>query len=1363
MKRFVCFLLAMIMIMGMVPATAVTASAASNRTTSDSAVEILKEFEGYAQKSYQDGNGNWFIGYGTEIDSGSLYPNGISKDDAHTLLKNYLKKVDDALNTFTRKNNLDLEQYEHDALALLCYSIGYGWLETGTGPLRTAVLEGKGGNELINAFAQNAGTPDSDYFEGLMNRRLAEANMYLNNSYAFYAPDNFTYVILDMDGDRVADSTDKVIGYNSDIGRTLAETANKTGESFLGWYYEGRRHNPDALGYPVDYLDEETAGEMLIAKFSTSGSAAARYYIHTTYLDSRRVYEKTYTAAEYKANIAEERIGTLAEDSYFAVREEAIIDGLKWLRGYGEDRYGDDIEGWVVYGRLADADEDYQTPLATAKANQALKIYEGASTDSKEIGKLNAGTVVNLYSIKAEETETGNRSWGKIVNVKDANGNTVSGWINLVYTTVTEVTDDSDVTYEYGVIVNTNNVNVRSKPEVVNNPSNVITTLRNGTEVYVLDTYMNGANQWALVEWDVLKDGYTQGWVLMYYVEVDGYEHTSPDGSYDEDEEDAEPVLYTGVVNSPNMNLNVREFPSASTKKAYSLKHGTEINIYETATTNGVEWGRIGEGQWVCLQYVILSEVDNSDDDVVLDEGITTLQGTVTTATLNVLKNYNSNAEVVGTLEKGETITILERNTEITTTGSRIWGRIATEEFEGWVNLAYVDLKYVTTVTPGTDDSDDEVVNPTPAIISDCISANVRADAGVHSAQITKLNNGTAVTVYEQITYSNAPWARIKWNNGASEGWVCMYYVTLNAGTGSANTDSNGILNGTSSNAISATGFVNNAYLNVRAGAGLGFAQVGTLNQGARVTLFEQAVSDGLIWGRISYNNTPGWVCMSYITLENVSSTGKGVMGTVARCFAKANVRSAPGTNNALVSTVNVGSRVEVFEIKTHAAQQWGRIPQGWICMEYVLLDSELPEGTILDATTAPTTEATTAPTVDETVNKVGEVAFKIEAGVLTKINVYNDANAKSVRVGTISDGLGVDIVALKNNGAELWGRVDQYGTAGWICLSDGTATYAFKGYVNAEDAPVYVEANTSSAVKGTLPINKEMTFTKVTTDGDNVYGWVEENIYGWLPMSKISSNPIDVIPVLKSGESVGSGKFNPIILHGTTFAEMNAYDVIGGSKVLFKMKSGVNVNVTHIRFENGKIWARVEQPKKPGFPANWSAALDYALDSGEYSEYGEAWFDLSKVNYTLAGKVDGTVRVRSSMDDSTTESSTPNNIVSKVSGTISICQLGFDSYGNLWARITNNGNSQLNGMFVMVRSAAQGVDGYTVKNYGELYISTDLTPNEQETIEGSDAIESAEPAAAAEIAEAAEPAAASELEELPETEETTEGSEDAE
>lgn len=1308
MKRFVCFLLALILIVGLVPATAVTASAASERTTSDKAINILKGSVAFYTKE----DGNHKIGYSTpsSYSEAKKYLNFISKEDADTLLRSYLKKeVDKAINDFAKSHNLDLLQQEHDALAVHLYRTGSlktdGHLFATAGIVKT-VSTAADRQAIVDAFVQ---ARSHDYYNNetvgiTVNVSLAEASMYLFGDYVYNGDPRMAFARIDKNGDFKADG---VVGYVKAEGYTLQPLADN---DFLGWYlysYDTENKKDTLVGAPLTKLDQNHYGALIVAKKNTN-IVSASYNINTSTLVDLNLYY-------HYDDVIERRDITLKNNTNFAVNSEFIdTDGVKWVYGTGKSTAGKNVEGWIKLGKHEAINPDINKPIATATINATTRVYPGATADGAEpVSTLYKNDVVNVYETKIEKTETGNKLWAKIT-YKNAAGNPVFGWINLVNATVNSTTGESGAEEgKTGKIANTDYVNVRSSAEI---KENWITSLKAGTKVTILE--MNADRSWAKIKWSEPSHGYTQGWVYMHYVQLDGSAQGSVNG-----ESHPETILYTGVVTS-NINLNVREYADVYARRVDSLPTGTKVNVYELADFRNMSWGRIGEDRWVCISYLSLTKVENNTNNNTSGDSVTSLQGTVTKATLDVLKNYNSNAQVLGTLKKGDVVTILEKNTENTTTGSRIWGRIEKDGVKGWINLAYVDMKTVTTVAPGTGSGSSATpAAPIPAIISDCISVNVREEAGVYSRQITKLNNGTSVTVLEQITHASAPWARIKWNNGANEGWVCMYYVTLNAGTGSANTNSNGILNGTSSNAISATGFVNNAYLNVRGGAGLNFAQLGTLNQGAKVTIFEQAVSDGLIWGRISYNNTSGWVCMSYITVENASSTGKGVMGTIARCYAKANVRSAPGTNNALVSTVNVGSRVEVFEVKTHAAQKWGRIPQGWICMDYVLLDSELPEGTILDATTAPTTEATTAPTGD--IKKEGEVAFKIEAEVYgttdKPVSVYNDTTTKSDRVGTISTTLNVDIRALKNNGGELWGRIDQYGTAGWIAISNSASNnwdcrvkYWFEGFVNEKDAPVYVDANLSSAVKGRLAINTEFSddpssdalthqITKVTTDGTNVYGWVERNIYGWIPMSKISSNPVDVIPVLKSGDNVGSGKFNPIILHGTTFAKMNAYDVIGGSKVLFEMESGVNVHVTHIRFENGKIWGRVEQPKKPGFYANW---LDYALDGGEYSENGEAWFDLSKVNYSLAADTEvDKVRVRSSMDNSMTEDDNPNNIVGNVTGTINICQLAFDSYGNLWARITGHSDTQLNGMFVMVRTAAQGVDGYEVKNYGKMFI----------------------------------------------------------
>jgi len=240
MKRFVCFLLAIIMVAAMIPATAITAFAASEWATSEKAINILKEYEGFEEFQYESG-GKYYIGYGSQINNGE-YPNGISKEDATALLRKYVNEtVDVAINKFTKSCNLNLTSYQHDALAMYSYNFGTAWLSNTSHPLREAVRTGKSGNEFINIIGQYyGGNPAGENFKGLMNRRLSEANMYLNNSYGFNAPSNYTYVILDVDGDMKVESSDKVIAFNKNTVQTLAyvPTAAESGgcapESFLG-------------------------------------------------------------------------------------------------------------------------------------------------------------------------------------------------------------------------------------------------------------------------------------------------------------------------------------------------------------------------------------------------------------------------------------------------------------------------------------------------------------------------------------------------------------------------------------------------------------------------------------------------------------------------------------------------------------------------------------------------------------------------------------------------------------------------------------------------------------------------------------------------------------------------------------------------------------------------------------------------------------------------------------------------------------------------------------------------------------------------------------------------------------------------
>lgn len=1242
-KRIICFLLALVLVLGLIPATATTANAYSTRNVSDKAISILRGSMTFLAKEESNK-----IGYGTPTNNPNFdvdqYLNDINEDAATDLMHNYIKKiVDEEINAWAKSNNIDLAQNEHDALAVHIYRTGSnnGLFEA----IRTIKTVNSAADRLamVEAFVDSRShtATSVEILKTTLDVSLAEAAMYLYGDYGYNGGSNLVYTMLDKNGDL---KSDDFAAFVKNDGYSLPVV-----DGSLGWFlYDSKEET--ITGAPLTKLTKDHAGKLIVAKVD----AAADYTINTKTLVNLNVYKDNKTDIK----------GTLKNNTNFKVSKEELAAGIKWIYGKGTGTDGKELKGWIKVGKLEASETLPEKPIATATVTASqLNIRKGATTDSDKYTRvLTKGEVVNVYEIKVEKTETGNQNWGKISFTES--GVEYIGWINLAYADVNETLGESgEAKGQTGKIVNAEEVNVRSSAGITT--TNKIATLKQGTKVTVLETKMNGAAQWGLIKWSTPVSGYTQGWVYMHYVQLD----SAPSGSTGSS---TETVKYTGVVTS-NINLNVRKHADIYSTKVDSLPNGTRVNIYETATKNNMKWGRIGENRWVCLAYVSLTEVEKPAAGGTTTT--TSTQATVTSATLDVLKNYNNNSEKVGSLKKGDVVTILEKNTESTGTGSRIWGRISKDGIVGWINLAYVELKTVTSVNGGTSGSTSGTTNANgaAAVISNCISVNVRKGAGVSNAQITKLNNGTAVKVYEQVTKDNAPWARITWNNGANEGWVCMNYVTVSA-AGVEGTTNGGLVNGTNSNTISATGIVNsNIDLNVRSVAGLNGIKLGALKKGTKVTVYEQVSADGMIWGRIPYGNGSGWICMSYITIESASSTGKGVMGTVARCFAAVNVRSAPGTGNALINKINVGSRVEVFETREYSGQLWGRVAQGWVCMDYVLLDSELPPGTALDAT-VPTTEATNATDPEETINRDNEVLYTITGTVTANpLNVRNDADSDSDRVGTVNQNEKIKILALKNNGAELWGRIDQYATAGWVNMD--YVDYSVVGFVNTDEQPVYANADTSSTVKDNLNINTKLTITKMTVGGETVYGWVD-SANAWIPMGRVSDKEVDVIPTYREYTHSFTTINRTDVVTGTTNTATDVVSEINGSKVVFKLQSGVKVPVGDIRIESGIVWGELVAHNVTG------------------------WINMSKVNYTLSGAVSGTMNVRSSkvvMDENAENS----NILGTVQTSTTICELSFDGDGNLWGKVTGytngSGEAVANGGYIMVRTA--GGDEYVTIN----------------------------------------------------------------
>ena len=207
---------------------------------SDNAIAILKQYEGFSKYPHWDVS-QWSVGYGSRCPGDKLElwkVTGISEREAESLLNGFVNSFGAKLDAFIAKHNLNLNQYQYDALMLFTYNCGAGWMNQ-TGLLQTAIITGATGNDFIYPFVLWC-KADRVFSNGLIRRRLAEANLYLNGVYSRVPPSNYSYVYFDANGGK-ADYT--VQGYDINhsvpikvVAATTYTASNGAVYEFEGWY-----------------------------------------------------------------------------------------------------------------------------------------------------------------------------------------------------------------------------------------------------------------------------------------------------------------------------------------------------------------------------------------------------------------------------------------------------------------------------------------------------------------------------------------------------------------------------------------------------------------------------------------------------------------------------------------------------------------------------------------------------------------------------------------------------------------------------------------------------------------------------------------------------------------------------------------------------------------------------------------------------------------------------------------------------------------------------------------------------------------------------------------------------------------------
>ena len=757
-RRVICALLAALILVSLFPATVF---AAPSMTTSDKAVAILKRWEGFSPTAYWDVK-HYSIGYGTSCDKDE-FPNGITRAEAETLLRQYLVSAEAAVNGFASKNGLTLTQAQFDALILFSYNLGAGWI-SGDSAFKSAVIAGKTGNEMINRFVQfcKAG---GEVKTSLINRRLTEADLYLNGYYGTTAPSSYSYVLLDPNGGVCSTSA---VGYDAMDPVALKDVPTYTGYRFLGWYTK-----KDG-GQWVTTLDATTKGATLYAHWQKDDGPEDN--------DGN----PTGTAASYTRKVT----GTALEVVYVGAENKMLTDGeeITIVKDYVR-------EDGVKFGILADGGwvnltDSYVTAKADEKNTRTeVEVEKEEDITGEGVRVTVTGDYVNYRSGHSTNyTKLGRLYYGDQVWITETYGTGGNkcgkfskGWVCLRYTNYDSVMMNGGSNMDDMIaegMVRASSLVIRKEPS---SKSERLGTLKKDTYVEIIEVKTAEGLTWGNIG---------KGWIALDYVNwayilpeepvtppADSVEPENPDTP--ENPENPETpenpsTEETGTVVASALRIRKEPTTNASTLDYY--RKGDKVTILEKKKVNSTVWGRTDKG-WISLSYV---KLDNPTTTPPATDTPTTPPATdtpttppatdtptvppatdtpaaptggltgVVTAGLNIRAGAGKNFAVVGTYIKGTKVTVTEQKIS----GGITWGKTD----KGWICLSYVRV-----------DAGSGSVMKNGKVTASALC--IRSAPGTENAIVGRYKKGTVILILETVKVGKVTWGR------TDLGWVSMQYV----------------------------------------------------------------------------------------------------------------------------------------------------------------------------------------------------------------------------------------------------------------------------------------------------------------------------------------------------------------------------------------------------------------------------------------------------------------------------------------------------------------------------------------------------------------------------------------------------------
>lgn len=1051
-KRIVCVLLTLIMLVSLVPATALTASAASLKT-SEAAITIMKKLAIFKKDCYQvPGTNEFRIGYGTICSEKhkTTYKNGkvqdspdagkhsITQAQADQALRKLILDLDAKVNSFASSNSLTLSQCQHDALVLFTFDVGDSWM-SGSGVVKSAIVSKASTNDLLKAMSDWAGNQDD------FRRRKIEVNMYKNGIYSDVTPSSFGTVTYNPDGGTIPQNGTGAYSVLFDATKTSAHIPSPTrsGYKFMGWY------SAQYDGTLVPSLTGSYNGKTLWAGWQatsvTANNANDLSYVHginETLKVSQLVSLDVYSIPT-KKNVKPFRTINKDTATVTAIKDFIDDDGNRWCK---LSAAGD---GWVLLktsGQSNSGNTEYtggKINVTVTVTNAYVNRRANDSASSALTGSYKAGTKLKIVATNAAKT------WGQV----EENGVAV-GWVALMYTDWSTVYDgsapsDANNTTPIATATVTYNgyLNARSDPGVDNK---IVGGFAKDTTVNVFEIRTVNGHRWGRT---------STGWICLTYTNVKMLT--------DKNVSDTGVLDYAFEVTLVNSGSDLPTYvqPTTNSNSSDTIKAGTTgLKITNAAVADGVIW--------VKAHWTVKETDKDGKTKVIAKSGWATYSNfnlvptkfTVVSDSLNIREAAGSDNEFVFKLTKGVEVEVHE----IKLVGEEIWGKIVgytpttgsgIENYDGWINLAsnYVKRSSKIAIDGGT-----KAAIGTGTVVN-ADSVRIRITGALYGQVLGSINRGTKVAVLGE----KDGWYMIDYdvdNNKETDSWIYSQYLEVKMGVVESGTGSTGGTGTTQKTDGTGKGIIANTYsgVNVRSGAGIANAIVGKILNGTEVTILEVKLVGAAKWGRVKQ----GWICMDYVTMisydeipGNNSNNSGGNKGTGVSSFDEAErttttavytgsikadtiVYKTPNPNleNNTVRTIGTGENITIHELtavtleiyegdKTDKQNEnndietvvkqtsyWARINDGWI---------KDPDANI-------------------TLNALDEKVHTLTGA--SELNVRKAAGTGNDSLGKLKKGDQVPVTKLeivKDSGARtltVWGRVE---------TSDGIVGYCDLSYMS--------------------------------------------------------------------------------------------------------------------------------------------------------------------------------------------------------------------------------------------------------------------------------------------------------------------------